>query len=203
MSTVHRIGVPGAALLVALAAGCSSNTVEWPTRPDAHDPPTYPPESVRFECRHWSPGRPASQRALFDLEYWAEGDEVWSAPAPWQIEEVRRRGGVVVRAFNVPVIRASIEVDSIPLLRAGRCVGVPDPDVAIAKVLVLYVSAPTEADVERLRSLGGTEVFVGTSTRFFYVGVTLLDDVLPIVRNDPRVDEVLLQGWACPLDKTE
>lgn len=202
MPKAHHLGLLGAAWLAALA-GCSSDTIELPTRPDPPIPQHHPVDSVQFACRHWVPGQPAPQRALFDIHYGSEADPATDlGPSPWQLEEVRRFGGVVVREFNLPIVRASIEVDSIPLLRAWWCSGVPDPSVATARVYVVYLSTVTEEDLERLRALGGSELTMRNTTRVHYITGILPDDAIPAAREDPRVDRILGESFACPLDET-
>lgn len=175
--------------MTALLLGCARATAPVvPPEPPAPDPPPNPGNAL-FVCGKWSPQAPTVELAAFDLLV------VGDAP----IEEIRRAGGTVLHAYQVPLVRALVPVDAIPRLGSGLHI-VHAQEVSVDGPLAFrgsvgFVGAATDADVELLRQLGVTDMRVGY--RGLYVEGDIPDAAVGAIRDHERVRWVEAKSYAC------
>jgi hypothetical protein len=139
-----------------------------------------------FTCNRFSPPINPEALVLADL-YLGTGIEA----------AVQEAGGRVVHRFNVPVLRVEIRAGSIPgLPKIDQALGVTDAGRhGIKEAVVTYSRTTTEADVQQLKALGGSEIHQLQSVDL--IVATLPDASIPSVRRLGGVTEVGLEKHVC------
>jgi hypothetical protein len=186
----------GLAMLV-LALGCAG------TEPRRYGPVVVLPQVYVFGgcLAKWSPATPPAERTVVDFHFGTAGN----GPTDEQVAPVVAAGGVVVHRFNVPILRAEIDVDAVPtLVLSGRdddayfAVTVPEPDRRKLLLLVMLSHDLTDADIAAVEALGGQ-----VRSRWDYVegyAVEIEDAQVPRLRSLPGVKSVSANGVVCLYD---
>lgn len=149
---------------LALAAACHEPTA--PTPPVLPEPDTVldPARVVLGDilagpCGYSSHLSEREEWAVVDVFFHKGADDDADGPAAEHIEMVEAYGGVVLRRFNVPAVRAWIRLDHVPALgqRGGSVIvyGVPDLRRYDYRVIARYDRSLRDSDVDRFEELGG------------------------------------------------
>jgi hypothetical protein len=148
----------------------------------------------------WSPSAPPSGRTVVDFYFGSDG----SGPTSAEAQAIERGGGAVGHRFNVPIVRAVIDVKAVPALIGMPPAGayyaatVTDPSTATVQVAVLLDHPPGDADIARAVALGGQNVRRYDSSNLFTVDVD--DALIPRLRAVPGVTHVEFNGAFVCLD---
>jgi hypothetical protein len=146
----------------------------------------------------WNPKVPPTERTVVDFHFGSDG----STPSAAQVAAIEQAGAVVVHRFNVPILRAEIDVAAVPALigwppRGVAYYAVTVPDLSRREVvLIVFVSHDlTDADITAVQAIGGRirhryETLDGYS-------VEIDDDAVPLVRALPGVQVVSKNGIGC------
>lgn len=128
-----------------------------------------------------------------------------TGPQPEHLRAVSARGGIVLHRFNIPAVRAYIQLSRIPELVANEfwvtVREVPDPRRYDLQVLVGYVSSVQESDLELFRRLGG-RITYRFSIMDGIAGV-LPDRSIPELRASARTRHVAPDQILCLLGPME
>jgi len=137
--------------------------------------------AVTLACHQWNPARPDAQRMIADLPL-APDDP--TGPTAAQINELEAHGAKVLHAFNVPLARVDISLDSLEALEGKELVdsaeGVSFPNLYVVHGLVMGFYRPIEqADYEFL-SAKGVHIDGGWDNILL---ITVEDDSIPALRS--------------------
>lgn len=147
----------------------------------------------------WSPNVPPVRRTVVDVYFFGNGD---TPPTDAQMELVVRAGGRNVHRFNLPVVRADLDIGAVQRLvgpwprgPASHALTVVDTTRRDVSLIVRLTGAVTDADVAAVEALGGRvrhrlEIINGYS-------VDIDDRTVPEVRALARVQTVHNNGIGC------
>jgi len=172
---------------VALLASCGDDSVVEPRVTVVESARCTGPSM--FACGHWSPCRPDSATATFDLD----------VIAPGSVEAIRKAGGTIVHEFNVPIVRAFLPVDAIPGLVNSRQVWaafeVPPGSGLDFRGIIAFSLPLTSDDREFLASAGVT---IKQEIPWVDALTALIPDAaVPAIRMRPGVRHVEIDGVIC------
>lgn len=149
-----------------------------------------------YTCSAWFPKEPSEPTVLADVLF---SDNAIGEPSDRPLERHRQRireaGGTIVFEYHVTMIRAMLPVSGIPSLRANSVRVVRDDEPYVVQISVRFRAPVTDEDIEWLEALGGVQI--RRSLLSNWVSATVADDVLPLLRRDPRVDLVDSTAFAC------
>jgi hypothetical protein len=180
-------------LLVVSSAACDASSS--PIGPD----PVVPTQQYLFACGHWSPAEPPVTRALVDLR--THGQTRDGGPTPEAIGAITVAGGRIAHVYNVPIVRADIDLrraaSLVDLARgpASYAKTVTDPAVFDVDIIVILSHPLTEADLERVRALGGTIKFEYQTLPGYAARVS--DRIVPSIRALAGVKSLEADGIGC------
>ncbi len=164
--------------------------------PSAGDASLYELAGVKYACSRWSPAEPAGDFGLFDI-FWGNGvaGVQLEGPTERHREALADAGGILVREFYLPMVRAIVRPERVPQLSANITTGVPDAGEYQVEVHVGYASRARDVVVAFIESLDGdvTHVFDITPA----LVATLSNDVIPELRAHPDVAYVEGSGVGC------
>lgn len=194
----------GLAVVVACAVvafvGCDPPFA--PPMPPPGDPAQFELGPALYACDRWSPGTPGAPHrwGLFDLHFGRRGlDDPNDRPLPEHLAEIRQHNGRVLHEFNVPRVRAILQVGAVPELSAGVVVAVTDADRLSVDVSVQWDFAATDAQLEYIRTLGG--VIENDYPAYLYgasrISATVPDSAIPLIRALDGVSYVEAHGIGC------
>lgn len=157
-------------------------------------------EYIATPCGNNEPLLSRPEWAVVDIFFGrrSERDPV-TGPRQEHLRAVSGRGGIVLHRFNVPAVRAYIQLSRIPDLVASEfwvsVRAVPNPRRYDLDVLVGFVTPLRESDLEQFQRLGGR-----ITTRFSFIdaiGGVLPDRSIPALRASDRTRYVEPNGIAC------
>jgi hypothetical protein len=107
--------------------------------------------------REWSPSVPPAERTVVDLVFGNDD----ASPTAEQIRKVARAGGRNLHAFNIPIVRAELDVEKVQGLvgnwregYAAYATTVVDPTNRTVELIVLLSRDLTDADIAAVEALG-------------------------------------------------
>jgi hypothetical protein len=208
MLFVHRFRCVLTLLPLLLAAACTDSLLPGPDRyelpaPDSSlDPGSLVIGEVIAACSGNPEHRASSERVLVDIFFGrrSESDPA-DRPLPEHIRAVTSRGGKVLHHFNVPAVRARIDLNQIPDLVEreffAHVRAVPDPRRFDLPVFVGYAHGVQSSDLATITQLGGRVTREFRS--FDAIAAELPDRSLPVLRAVAGVRYVEYSGVGCLL----
>jgi hypothetical protein len=146
----------------------------------------------------WTPSTPNAARTVVDFYYGVDG----TGPTAEQIDAVQRAGGTNVYTFNVPKIRAEVDVSTVPSLvglglsaAASYAMTVPDTMQRTDQLIVELTHPVTDADVAALEALGGRVGYRYTVINGYSAEID--DAAVPQLRALSGVQLVEVNALAC------
>lgn len=178
-------------VLLGLAAGCSDAT-EPRARVEL-----LAERYVFGPCgQGWTPEVPPVTRTVVDVRLLGSG----TGPDPAQVAAIERAGGRILRRFNIPMVRAELDIQAVPSLFGPEGVANYAETVTdLARhdvVLIVFLSRDlTDADIAAVQALGGR---IQSRLDFLegYI-VEIDDDAIPQVRALPDVKLVGANSYGC------
>lgn len=183
------------ALFLLLVSSVACDRSSSPIAPD----PVVLSQQYVFACDRWSPEEPPVTRALVDLR--THSQTVDGRPTAEAIGTITAAGGRIVHVYNVPIVRADIDLRraaSLVDLARGPVINaktVTDPAVFDVTIIVSVSHPLTEADLESVRALGGTITFAYQTLPGYAARVS--DRVVPAIRALAGVKSLEADGTAC------
>jgi hypothetical protein len=205
LGTFRKV-VPIAVLPLVVAAGCSevllggSEAYQLPTPDASLDPDALVLGEVIAACRGNPAHRASNERVLVDIFFSRmreQGPD--DRPTAAHIRAVTMRGGTVLHRFNVPGVRARIDLARLPELvdlpSMPLVLSVPEPRRYDLRAIVSYTREIQGADSLRIHELGGRVVrdfpFIDALV------VEIPDRSIPALRGDADVRRVRVDGMFC------
>jgi hypothetical protein len=190
-----RLVLPCVALLV-ISGACSAIT-------DSSREAVVLDQTYMFgPCsREWSPDTPPAERTVVDVSF--RGEEGSPPATSAQVAIVRAVGGTNLYAFNLPMVRADLDVDAVrELVRPGSspltavwAKTVVDPGRRDVSVFVGLTRELTDGDIAAAEALGAR-----VTHRFDFINAYVIevdDSRLPVVRRLPDVRYVERNSFVC------
>lgn len=154
-----------------------------------------------FACGGWSPAEPPATRTLIDLR--TSGQTADGRPTPEAMHAIVAAGGRIVRVYNVAMVRAEmLPQQAAPLVHIGRgqassATTVMDASNVDVVIIVMLSHQVTEADLEKVRALGGTIMNVYWAVSGYSARVS--DRLVPAIRALPGVKILEANSIGCLL----
>lgn len=189
--------VPPCVALLVLAVACSV-IADPPSREVVLLDRTY---SFGPCSREWSPGTPPAERTVVDVFF--RGEEGSPPATSAQVAIVRAAGGTNLYAFNLPIVRADLDVDAVrelvgpsaSPLSASWVKTVVHPADRTVELIVGLSRDITDADIAAVEALGAN-----VRSRWDFIDayfVEIDDTAVPQVRGLPGVRYVERNGILC------
>ena len=148
--------------------------------------------------RQWSPDTPPVERTVVDLFFANDG----APPTAEQIRMVTHAGGRKLYAFNIPIVRAELDVDNVQDLvgdwskgKATYARTVVEPANHVVELIVMMSRDLMDSDITAVEALGARVI-----RRWDFVegyAVEIDDAAVPSVRALPGVRSVGGNGIGC------